>query len=446
MIWIQFAILLVAILIGARMKGIGLGVMGMVALMIFVFVFRMAPADPPIDVMLIILSVVSTAATLQAAGGMEYMVRLAEKVLRSKPSLIVLIAPLTTFVFSVFAGTAHITYSLLPIIAEVSTKKRIRPERALSISVIASHLAVTASPISAATAALVSILGGAISLPQVIMVSIPACLVGILCGVAVCWKKGVELERDPVFLEKMKDPEFAKSIDLDTSASREPLKPGAKTAVAIFGLAVLLIVMVGAFPKMLPTFEPGHANLAINNLGNIKMAAMIELIMLSAAAAIMIFTKTTAESVSKASLFTAGAVAVISVFGVVWMSATFMQTNQAIIESALGNMVRSAPWTFSIAIFLLSMLLFSQAATTQALAPLGLALGISPAHLVAMFPGANGDFVLPGYPTLLAAINFDRTGSTHIGKFLVNHSFMIPGLVAVGMSVAAGFFFASILL
>ncbi|MBV8253488.1 MAG: anaerobic C4-dicarboxylate transporter [Chitinophaga sp.] len=446
MIWIQFAILLVAILIGARMKGIGLGVMGMVALLIFVFVFRMQPADPPIDVMLIILSVVTTAATLQAAGGMDFLVRLAEKVLRSKPSLIVLIGPLTTFVFSVFAGTAHITYSLLPIIAEVSTKKRIRPERALSISVIASHLAVTASPISAATAALVGILGGAVTLPKVVMVSIPAALVGILAGVAVCWKKGKDLDKDPVFLEKMKDPEFAQSIDSDTSTERAPLLPGAKTSVVIFGLAVLMIVLVGAFPNLLPSFEPGHPNLAINKLGNIKMAAMIELIMLGAAAAIMLICKTSTAAVAKASLFTAGASAVISIFGVVWMSATFMQTNQGLIEAALGNMVRSAPWTFAIAIFLLSILLFSQAATTQALMPLGLSLGIVPPHLVAMFHGANGDFVLPGYPTLLAAINFDRTGSTHIGKFLVNHSFMIPGLVAVGVAVAAGFFFAGILL
>ncbi|NIG54007.1 anaerobic C4-dicarboxylate transporter family protein [Chitinophaga sp. Cy-1792] len=446
MVWIEFAILLGAILIGSQMKGIGLGVMGMVGLLIFIFVFRMMPADPPIDVMLIILSVVTTAAALQAAGGMDFMVRLAEKILRSKPSLIVLIAPLTTFAFSVFAGTAHITYSLLPIIAEVSTKKRIRPERALSISVIASHLAVTASPISAATAALVGILGGAVTLPKVVMVVIPSSIIGILAGVIVCWKKGKELDKDPVFLEKMKDPEFAKSIDAESTTDKKPLLPGAKTSVLIFGLAVLLIVMVGAFPNMLPSFEPNHPNMAVNGLGNIKMAAMIELIMLGATAAIMLICKTSSSAVAKASLFTAGATAVISVFGVVWMSATFMQTNQALIEHSLGDMVRSAPWTFSIAIFALSILLFSQAATTQALMPLGLSLGISPAHLVAMYPGANGDFVLPGYPTLLAAINFDRTGSTHIGKFVVNHSFMIPGLVAVGVTIAAGFFFSSILL
>ncbi|WP_212003141.1 anaerobic C4-dicarboxylate transporter family protein [Chitinophaga sp. HK235] len=446
MIWLEFAILLAAILVGARMKGIGLGVMGMVALAIYIFIFRMRPADPPIDVMLIILAVVTTAATLQAAGGMDYLVRLAEKILKSKPSLIVLLGPLVTYCFTLFAGTAHITYSLLPIIAEVSTKKKIRPERALSISVISSHLAITASPISAATAALLTILSGKTELLDILKVCIPATIIGTLAGVAVCWKKGKELDKDPVFLEKMKDPEFAESINGDVKEHKAPLLPGAKTSVLIFGLAVLLIVLVGAFPNMLPSFGEGKSNMAVDAKGHIKMAAVIELVMLAAAAAIMLICRTTAAAVAKASLFTSGAQAVVSIFGVVWMSATFMQTNTGIIESTLGDMVRAAPWTFAIALFILSILLFSQAATTKALMPLGLSLGIIPAHMVAMFPAVNGDFFLPGYPTLLAAINFDRTGSTHIGKYLVNHSFMIPGLVSVAVSVAAGFFLAGILL
>ncbi|MGX5818041.1 anaerobic C4-dicarboxylate transporter family protein [Chitinophaga lutea] len=442
MIWLQFAILLGAILIGARMKGIGLGVMGMIALALYLFVFRMRPAEPPIDVMLIILAVVSTAATMQAAGGMDYLVRVAEKILRSKPSMITLMGPLVTFAFTVFAGTAHITYSLLPIISEVATKKRIRPERPLSISVVASHLGITASPISAATAAMLTILTGEVKLANILIVCIPACLVGILLGVASVWKMGKELEKDPVFLEKMKDPQFAADIDTDSAKDQAPLKPGAKASVIIFGVAVLLIVLVGAFPSLLPHFPPGAPNLSVSANGTIKMAAVIELVMLGAAALMLLITKTSTTDVAKASLFTAGAQAVVSIFGVVWMSATFMEANQVAIEGALGNMVRSAPWTFAIALFILSMLLFSQAATTKALMPLGVALGIAPPNLVAMFPATNGDFVLPGYPTLLAAINFDRTGSTHIGKYLVNHSFMIPGLVGVSGSVAAGFLFA----
>ncbi|MFY0254655.1 anaerobic C4-dicarboxylate transporter family protein [Chitinophaga sp. 30R24] len=445
MIWLQFAILLGAILLGARMKGIGLGVMGMVALAIYIFVFRMRPAEPPIDVMLIILAVVTTAATLQAAGGMDYLVRLAEKILRSKPALIVLLGPLVTYIFTLFAGTAHITYSLLPIISEVSIKKRIRPERALSISVIASHLAITASPISAATAAMLTILNGKITLLNILKVCVPATLVGVLAGVVVCWKKGKDLNKDPQFLEKMKDPEFAESINADVTSTQAPLLPGAKTSVLIFALAVLFIVLVGAFPAIVPSFGQGAGNLAVDASGHIKMAAVIELVMLAAAAAIILCCKTTTTAVAKASLFTSGGQAVVSIFGVVWMSATFMQTNTSMIEHTLGDMVRSAPWTFAIALFLLSILLFSQAATTKALMPLGVSLGIIPPHLVAMFPAVNGDFVLPGYPTLLAAINFDRTGSTHIGRFLVNHSFMIPGLVSVAVAVATGFWLIGVL-
>jgi anaerobic C4-dicarboxylate transporter DcuA len=442
MIWIQFVIMLAAILVGARLKGIGLGVMGMVALVVFIFLFRMRPAEPPIDVMLIILAVVSTAAALQAAGGMDYMVQLAEKILRSKPNLIVLLGPLVTYFFTLFAGTAHITYSLLPIIEEVSVKTKIRPERALSIAVISSHLAITASPISAATAALLTLSTGKIELVQIMLVCIPATLIGVLAGVVVCWKKGKDLDKDPVFLALMKDPEFARQ--LEATSETKPLLPGAKLSVVIFGLAVLLIVLVGAFPNLLPSFPPGPASLSVGANGHIKMAAIIELVMLAAAAGIIIFCKTTTASVAKASLFTSGGQAVISIFGVVWMSATFMLANEHVIEQSLGDMVRSAPWTFAIALFILSMLLFSQAATTKALMPLGVALGIPPAYLVAMFPAVNGDFVLPGYPTLLAAINFDRTGSTHIGKYLINHSFMIPGLVSVAVSVIAGFFFAGI--
>ncbi|RAJ01613.1 anaerobic C4-dicarboxylate transporter DcuA [Chitinophaga skermanii] len=446
MIWIQFAVLLAAILVGARMKGIGLGVMGMVGLAVYLFLFRLRPADPPIDVMLIILAVVTTAATMQAAGGMEYMVRLAGKILRSKPSMIVLLGPLTTYMFTLFAGTAHITYSLLPIIAEVSTKKRIRPERALSISVIASHLAITASPISAATAAILTILSGKVELIGIMMVCIPATIIGILAGVLAVWKKGKDLDKDPEFLERMKDPEFARNLEESMQHESEPLLPGAKTSVLIFGIAVLLIVLVGAFPNMLPSFGTGMENMAVDAKGNIKMSAVIELVMLAASAMIIILCKTTTTAVAKASLFVSGAQAVVSIFGVVWMSATFMQANLNTIQGALGNMVSAAPWTFAIALFLLSILLFSQAATTKALMPLGLALGITPGHLVAMFPSVNGDFFLPGYPTLLAAIQFDRTGSTHIGKFLINHSFMIPGIVAVTVSVIAGFLLAGIFL
>lgn len=430
------------------MKGIGLGVMGMVGLSIFVFVFGMRPGDPPIDVMLVIMAIVSTAATLQACGGLDYLVQLAEKVIRSNPSNIVFIAPFTVYFFCLFAGTAHLLYSLLPIISEVAAKKRIRPERPLSISVIASHLAITGSPMSAATAAFAgaSILAYQGALIDIMKVCIPACLIGILIGCLSVLKKGKELEDDSIFIEKMRDPEFAKSLDADEVGEKKELKKGAKSSVVIFSIAVLLIVLAGAFPQLLPVFEPGAVSLVLKANGELQMVAVISMITLTASALMMITTKTSAIAVTKVSLFSSMATAVVSVFGVVWMSSTFMAHNEVVIKAFMTDVVSAYPWTFAIAVFILGALMFSQAATTKTMMPLGVSLGLSNPALIAIFPAVNADFVLPGYPTLLAAINFDRTGSTKIGKFVVNHSFMIPGLVAIGVAVTAGFLLGAILL
>lgn len=446
MIWIEFLILIGMILIGSQMKGIGLGVMGMLGLLIFILVFKMKPTDPPLDVMLIIMAIVTTAATLQASGGLDYLVRLAERIIRSNPSNITFIAPFTVYFLCLFAGTAHIVYSLLPIIAEVSAKKRIRPERPLSISVIASHVALTGSPMSAATAALVVILDTQGALVNIMMICIPACIIGLLLGCFSVFKKGVELNDDAVFIEKMKDPEFANTINSAIEGKETEMKSGAKTAVLIFACAIVLIVIAGAFPSILPHFEAGEKSIAVNADGSLTMVAVISVITLTASAAMMLITKTSTTAVTKASLFTSMASAVVSVFGVVWMSSTFMRANNDTIQHALGEIVSQYPWTFAIAVFIMGALMFSQAATTKTMMPLGIALGLPPSALIAIFPTVNSDFVLPGYPTLLAAINFDRTGSTKIGKFVINHSFMIPGIVTIGSAVAIGFLIGSFLL
>jgi len=446
MFWIEFAVLLTMILIGSQMKGIGLGVMGMVGLFLFLFVFKMKPTDPPLDVMLIIMAIVTTAATLQASGGLDYLVQLAEKIIRSNPSNITFIAPFTVYFLCLFAGTAHIVYSLLPIIAEVSAKKRIRPERPLSISVIASHLALTGSPMSAATAALVVVLGYPGVLMDIMMICIPACIISLVIGCFSVFKYGVELSEDPVFIEKMKDPEFAKSMEAGGEGEEKPLKPGAKTSVLIFTIAIVLIIVAGAFPGLVPSFEPGAKTLAVGANGSLSMVTIISVITLTASAAMMLITKTSTADVTKASLFTSMASAVVSIFGVVWMSSTFMNSNNVLIQKSLGGIVSDYPWTFAIAVFIMGILMFSQAATTKTMMPLGIALGLPPSVLMAVFPAVNSDFVLPGYPTLLAAINFDRTGSTRIGKYVVNHSFNLPGIVAIGVAIAVGFLLGSFLL
>lgn len=449
MIFVQFVILLAMILIGSRMKGIGLGVMGMIGLFIFVLFFKMTPADPPISVLLIILAIVTTAATLQAAGGLDYLVSIAERIIRKNPSQITFIAPFTTYFLCLFAGTAHIVYSLLPIIAEVSAKQRIRPERPLSVSVIASHLAITGSPMSAASASLVAILAYSSASIDIMKICIPAAICGILASILVVRKKGLELDKDPIFLEKMQDPEFARSMDptnqTEHGATQYQAAPGAKIAVGIFGLAILLIIFFGAFPAFVPHVG-GGPSFSVNAQGNIELTSLIIMITLSASACIMLITKTSAVKVAKMSLFTSMATAVVSVLGVVWMSATFMLANEVVIEATFKDIVTVHPWTFAIALFLMGALTFSQAATTRTMMPMGLALGITSPHLLAMFPAVNGDFLLPGYPTLVAAIDFDRTGSTKIGKFVVNHSFMIPGLVAIAVTIFVGFIISGMVL
>jgi anaerobic C4-dicarboxylate transporter DcuA len=432
------------------MSGIGLGVMGMIGLLILLFVFKMQPADPPLEVMLIILSVVTAAAALQAAGGMDYLVNLASKILRSRPGQITLLGPLVTYCFTLFAGTAHISYSILPIVVEVAIKARIRPERAMSMSVTAAHMGITASPVSAASATLLTVLAASgVKLGDILMVCIPATLIGVLVGILFVYKRGKELSNDQEFLEKMKDPAFAKFVDGEPQETKTVLKPGAIKSVVIFAIAVLGVVLLGSFSGLLPEFsgrEGFTPGFAVNASGQIQMPSMIMMIMLAATGLIILLANTKASQVTKASLFSSAGQATVSVFGVVWMSGTFMEHNYELIKSSLGELVMAYPWLFALALFIMSILLFSQAATTKALMPLALTLGLSPAYMVGIFPAVNGHFFVPGYPTLLAAIQFDRTGTTRIGKYVLNHSFMLPGIVTTFSAVIAGLLLKSILL
>ena len=449
MIIVQLAVLLICIFIGARMSGIGLGVMGMIGLLILLFVFGMQPSDPPLEVMLIILSVVTAAAALQAAGGMDYLVEIAGKILKKHPRQITLLGPLVTYAFVLFAGTAHISYSIMPIVAEVAIKNRIRPERAMSMSVTAAHMAITASPVSAAAAALLSVLGGTgTGLAQILMIAVPSTLIGVIVGILFVWNRGKELKEDPEFLERMKDPAFVKNLE-GKGEQATTLAPGAIKSVIIFALAIVAVVLLGSFPDLLPQFsgKEGFApSFAVNAAGRVQMPSMIMMIMLSAAGLIILLANTTAAKVTKASLFASAGQATIAVFGVVWMSSTFMDNNFETIKNTLGEVVAAYPWLFAVALFVLSMLLYSQASTTKALMPLGLSLGLSPAYLIGIFPACNGHFFIPGYPTLLTAIQFDRTGTTRIGKYVLNHSFMLPGIVTTTASVLAGLLLQSILL
>jgi anaerobic C4-dicarboxylate transporter DcuA len=442
------------ILVGSRMKGIGLGVMGMVGMLIFVAVFHMRPGEPPLDVMMIILSIVTTAGCMQAAGGLDYLVYLAEKLIRRNPSRIVFLGPIVVFFLALFAGTSHVVYSMLPIIYEVSLDKRIRPERPLSISVIASHIALTGSPMAAATAAMAALLAYPGAAVDVMKIGIPACFIGMLAGAASVLRMGKDLPAtgplEGVGAEGAAGVALAETgspaVALETPIAPRVIKPGAKTSVYIFGAAILLVVLAGAFPSLLPSWAPGKGSFSVNADGTLKMVTVIEIVTLGATAAMLLLTPTAPSDVARSSLFISMAMALVSVFGVVWMSATFFENNQALIQGALGGIAHSHPWTFSIVIFILGVLMFSQAATTKVAMPLGLALGLPAPALIAMFPAVNSDWVLPGYPTLLAAIHIDKTGSTRIGKWVLNHSFMRPGIVTVVTAILVGFLLTKILL
>lgn len=434
--WLQLLFVLLAIIVGARVGGIGLGVFGGLGLAVLTFIFGLEPTTPPIDVMLMIVAVIAAAGCMQAAGGLDLMVKWAEKILRRHPQRITLLSPLVTYLFTFFAGTGHVAYSVLPVIAEVARETGIRPERPMGIAVIASQQAITASPISAATVALLSMLAGYhITLFDILKISIPCTLVGVLAGAIYSMRVGKELKDDPVYQARLKSGELSGA----NYCTAEVANPGkALTSVLLFLGATVGIVLFGSIDSLRPSFQTSEGVVVM------QMAHIIEVLMLSVAALILLLTGTSGMKAAKSSVFNAGMQAVVAIFGIAWMGDTFISGNIAVIKENIFGLVTDMPWLFGIALFVMSILLFSQAATIRALLPLGMALGISPYMLIALFPAVNGCFFIPNYPTVVAAINFDTTGTTRIGKYVLNHSFMMPGListiVAVGLGILAVLF------
>lgn len=426
MMLVQLLLVLVCIIIGARLGGIGLGVMGGVGVAVLTFVFGLQPGALPIDVMLMIAAVISAAGCMQAAGGLDYMVKVAERILRSHPQYVTILAPLVTYTFTFLAGTGHVAYSVLPVIAEVATETKIRPERPLGIAVIASQQAITASPISAATVALLGLLAGFdITLFDILKISIPATLVGVIVGALFSMRVGKKLVDDPEYKRRLESGELdIKHVEIDDVKNRF----GARISVLLFIAATVLIVLFGSMPSMRPAF----------NGEQVGMPVIIEMLMLATAALILLITRTSGAKAAQGSVFSAGMQAVVAIFGIAWMGDTFISGNIVELKSSIEGVVTEMPWLFGLALFVMSILLYSQAATVRAIVPLGIALSISPMMLIALFPAVNGYFFIPNYPTLVAAINFDRTGTTRIGKWILNHSFMMPGLVATAVAIATG--------
>lgn len=425
---IQLLIVLALIFIGARVGGIGLGIYGMIGVFILVYGFGLAPGSAPIDVMMIIVAVITAASALQASGGLEYLVGVAAKFLQKHPDHITYFGPITCWLFCVVAGTAHTSYSLMPIIAEIAQTNKIRPERPLSLSVIAASLGITCSPVSAATAALISqdLLGAkGIELGTVLMICIPTAFISILVAAFVENHIGKELEDDPEYKRRVAagliNPEAACE---EVQKAENEDDPSAKHAVWAFLFGVALVILFGFLPQLRPE--------------GVSMSQTIEMIMMSDAALILLVGKGKVGDAVNGNIFKAGMNAVVAIFGIAWMGNTFYVGNEKILDAALSSMISSTPILFAVALFLLSIMLFSQAATVTTLYPVGIALGINPLLLIAMFPACNGYFFLPNYPTEVAAIDFDRTGTTRVGKYVINHSFQIPGFITTVVSILLG--------
>jgi anaerobic C4-dicarboxylate transporter DcuA len=434
---LQFVVVLAAIWMGARSSGVGLGLWGAVGLLVLVVGFGVTPTSPPIDVMLIILAVIMAASVMDAAGGIDFLVRIAERVIRANPKYVTIVAPLTTWTFTFLAGTGHIVYPLLPVIYETSHQSGIRPERPMAIATIASQQAVTASPVAAATAAMIGLFSEKgltqWGLPQILMICVPATLVGVIVAAIVSMFVGKDLKDDPEYQARLK----AGKIPAPKAATeRPPLKPAAKASAALFLIGVGLVVVFGFFPA-LRQLHGAKAPLG--------MPVVIEIVMLSVAAVMLVVTKVNVDDVPKTQTLRSGVVAVIGIFGLAWLGDSFIAAHQDVIVPAISRMTEAAPWTFAIGLFAASVLLYSQAATTRALMPLGLALGIPPQFLIGAFPSVNGYFFIPTYGSLIAAINFDLSGTTKIGRYVLNHSFMIPGLVATFVAVLTGLVIARII-
>lgn len=431
MFWLQLSIVLLCILIGSRKGPMGLGAFSAIGLVVITFGFGARPTSPPIDVMLMILAVVTASAALEAARGLDYLVKLAEALLRRRPEHITFVAPAVTYLFTFAAGTGHTAYSTLPVIAEVARSAGIRPERPMSVSVIASQLAIVACPISAAVVTLLAQLAGAdVQLGDILKLTIPSTVVGVAIAALVMSRYGKPLDEDPIYKQRLANG------DIKPVAAREPLDGDAlrqaQLAVVIFLAAVIGVVTLGLVPALRPVFAiEGEAV-------RLSMPHTIQIVMLSAAALILWSSGASASDAIKGGVMRAGVGAVIAIFGIAWLGNTFFEFNRSFVVENLEDIIDRAPWLFALGLFAMSILIFSQAGTTAALMPVGIALGIPTSYLIAMFPAVCGFFFLPAYGTVLAAIAFDQSGTTRIGKYVLNHSFMVPGLVGVTSSVATG--------
>ncbi len=434
---VELMVVLLALYVGSRYGSLALGAISGIGLAILVFGFGMKPGNPPTDVIYIIIAAVTCAGMLQASGGMDWMIQIAEKLLRNHPKWITFLAPLCTFFLTVFVGTGHVVYTLMPIICDIALKKGIRPERPCGVASIASQVGITCSPIAAAVVAFSAISaenGFEVNNIQIVLVSIPACLCGLMAAAAASYNRGLDLDKDPQFQARLKDPEQYNYIYGNNATTLDKrISPEAKRAVYVFMLALGVIVMLSVLQifgiNILPSWDGKP----------LKMNIVIQIVMISAAALMILFCRAEPKKAVAGPVWQSGMVAVVAIYGIAWMADTYFSNYMPEIQAMLEDIVKSHPWTIAIVFFLVSVLINSQGAVVVSMLPLAYSLGIEGPVLLGVLPSVYGYFFIPNYPSDIATVNFDRSGTTIIGKYLLNHSFMMPGLICVFVSTIVAY-------
>ena len=463
---VQLCIVLGALWVGSRYGSLALGAISGIGLALLVFGFGLKPGTPPTDVIYIIIAAVTCAGIMQASGGMDWLIQIAERLLRKHPDRITFLAPLCTFFLTVLVGTGHVVYTLMPIICDIALKKGIRPERPCGVASIASQVGITCSPIAAAVVAFVTISNANhfdITIPRVLMISIPACV-----AAAASYHRGLDLDKDPEFQRKIADPAQREYIygNSATTLDRE-IPQSAKNAVFIFLGALAIIVMFAAIPELLPSYSTvkavkGAGDLTLSSgvtisasalakagvvaegftekgMTDLKMNLVIQIVMISAAALMIIFCKAAPKKAVAGPVWQSGMVAVVAIYGIAWLADTYFSNYMTEMQAGLEGIVAQYPWSIAFAFFLVSVLINSQGAVVVAMLPLAYKLGIPGPVLLGVLPAVYGYFFIPNYPSDIATVNFDRSGTTVIGKYLLNHSFMMPGLISVFVSTIVAY-------
>ena len=454
---IQIIVVLICLFYGAKKGGIALGLLGGIGILMLVFAFHIKPGKPAIDVMLTILAVVVASATLQASGGLDVMLQIAERILRRNPKFLTILAPFVTCFLTILCGTGHVVYTIMPIIYDIAIKNGIRPERPMAAASISSQMGIIASPVSVAVVSLTALLlnadnklAGFDGYINLLQITIPSTLFGVLCVGIFSWFRGKDLDKDEEFQNKLKDPEFKQYVYGDSKTLLGvKLNTSCWAAMWIFLGAIALVALLGIFDNLRPNWGqvikngiPQTDALGNPKMNTLSMVAVIQMFMLIAGSLIIIFTKTEAKKIASNEIFKSGMIALVAVFGISWMADTMFAVHTPMMKAALGDVVKEHSWTYAIMLLLISKFVNSQAAAIAAFVPLALGIGVEPGIIVAFAAACYGYYILPTYPSDLATIQFDRSGTTKIGKFVINHSFIIPGLIGVITSCIAGYFLA----